>query len=131
MTRTERIDLRDRPDGTLLKMRDTYRAETEWAPPHVAGELRAVRAILTTMTAAAARADAEAAAACAADNHQVAAEHERLAASYRSAEPTYRQIEAMDAEVMEHRVVWAGITEGSRHLAVLCKQVIFQFLRAR
>ncbi len=33
MTRTEGIDLRDRPDGTLLKMRDTYLAETECAPP--------------------------------------------------------------------------------------------------
>jgi hypothetical protein len=119
MTRTEGIDLRDRPDGTLLKMRESYRAETEWAPPHVAGELRAIRTMLTTMAAGAARAETEAAAARAVGNHDLAAQHERLGASYRATEPVYRQIEAMDAEIMGHRAAWARLTEGSRHLAVM------------
>src|SRR5205823_10573239 len=73
MTRTEGIDLRDRSDGTLHKMRDTYRAETEWAPPHVAEELRAVRHGRTDMAAMAARADAMAEAARKAGDEQLAA----------------------------------------------------------
>jgi hypothetical protein len=59
MNQAEGIDLRDRPDGTLHHMRDAYRAETEWAPPHVAAELRAVRHGRASMDAQAARADAE------------------------------------------------------------------------
>ena len=85
----------------------------------VAGELRAVRTMLTTIAAGEGRADAEAAAARSAGNHDLAAEHERLAASYRATEPIYRQIEAMDAQIMEHRAAWARVTEGSRHLAVM------------
>jgi hypothetical protein len=119
ITHTEGIDLRDRTDGTLHKMRNTYRAETEWAPAHVAGELRAVRHGRPDMTALAARADAMAEAARKAGNEQLAARHEQIAAGARWAEAFYAQIEDMDAEIMAHREEWARVTEGSRHLAVL------------
>jgi hypothetical protein len=116
MTRIEGIDLRDRSDGSLHLMRDTYRAETEWAPPHVAEELRAVRHGRTDM---AARANVEAEAARKAGDNELAAQHEQIAAGARWADAFYAQIEDMDAEIMTQREEWARVTEGSRHLAVL------------
>jgi hypothetical protein len=119
MNRLEGIDLRGRSDGRLHLMRDTYRAETEWAPAHVAAELRAVRHGRTNMTAQAARADAMAEAARKAGDNQLAVAHERIASGARSADAFYAQIEDMDAEIMTQRAEWARVTEGPRHLAVL------------
>jgi hypothetical protein len=36
------VDLRGLPDGSLLHMRDTYSAETAWAPRHVGRELQRI-----------------------------------------------------------------------------------------
>lgn len=72
MTRTEGLDLRGEPDGSLWHMRGTYQAETAWAPPHTAGELRAVRGAIIDSVAAAASADAEAAAASERGEHEPA-----------------------------------------------------------
>jgi len=119
MTRTDGTDLRGRSDGSLHKMRDSYLAETDWAPPHVAIELRGVRLSLTDAETMAARADAEAATARAARNHDLAARHAQLADSARAMARFYRQMETMDAAIMDHRDQWARVTEGSRHLAVM------------
>ncbi len=119
MTRTEGIDLRDRSDGSLHLMRASYTTETEWAPPHVAEELRAVRTARTTQAAEAARSDALAATCRASGDHEAADRHEHLAASYRALDPILARVERMDAEIMAHRDEWTRTTEGPRHVGVL------------
>jgi AAA domain/TrwC relaxase len=119
ITRTDAVDLSDRPDGSLLAMRDAYAAETEWAPPHTADELRAVRGALIDQRAVAVRADAEAQLARWLGEHERAGRHEALAASARAAESFYASIEDMDSQLMADREEWARVTEGSRHLAVM------------
>ena len=118
MNRTDGLDLRGLPDGSLLHMRDTYRAETEWAPPHVGAELRQARAAAVNAAAAAARADAEVAAAARRGDLAIAAVHETLARSSRAAERFYREREALDAGMMEDRQEWTRLTEGPLHLAI-------------
>jgi len=118
MNRTDGADLRALPDGSLWHMRDTYRAETEWAPPHVGDELREVRVSAVDAGVAAARADAEARVARRRGDDEAAARHETLAQSSRAAARFYREREAADAAAMEDREAWARVTKGSRHLAV-------------
>ncbi len=118
MNRTGSARLRALPDGSLWHMRDTYQAETQWAPPHVGAELRQVRIAAQDQAVAAARADAEAAAARKQGEPERAERHELLARSARAAMQFYRQREETDAALMEDRQEWERITEGSRHLAV-------------
>jgi hypothetical protein len=47
-------------DGELLSMRAHYEAETAWAPPSAAAELRQIRGAMLDMQTAATRAQAEA-----------------------------------------------------------------------
>jgi hypothetical protein len=61
------------PDGRLWLIRDTYAAETAWAPRHVGKELRLAR--LGAADADAIRAAVEADAARKADDHDRAARH--------------------------------------------------------
>jgi hypothetical protein len=74
-------DVRAMPDGRLWLVRDTYTAQTAWAPRHVGKELRLSR--LGTFDAAlgAIRADAEANAARKTGDRDRAGRHETLAAS--------------------------------------------------
>jgi hypothetical protein len=118
MNRTGDAGLRALPDGSLWHMRDTYRAETQWAPPHVGAELRQVRIAAQDQAVAASRADAEAAAARRQGEAERAGRHELLARSARTAEQFYRQREEIDAGLMDDRQEWERVTEGSRHLAV-------------
>lgn len=118
MNHTDNDQLRGLPDGSLLHMRDTYRAETEWAPAHRGDELRQVRAGAIDAAAAAVRADAEAIAAMRRGDHEAAGRHEVLAGSSRVAEQFYRERAAEDEAAMEDRQEWERVTEGSRHLAV-------------
>jgi len=118
MNHTDNDRLRALPDGSLWHMRDTYRAETQWAPPHVGAELRQVRIAAQDQAVAAARADAEAAVARKQGERERAGRHELLAGSARAAEQFYRQRAGIDAALMEDRREWERLTEGSRHLAV-------------
>ncbi|HZI72814.1 MAG TPA: hypothetical protein VFD73_02055, partial [Gemmatimonadales bacterium] len=56
-------DVRGMPDGRLLHLRDTYPAETAWAPQWVGDELRQVRASAWNTRLAGIRAASEAASA--------------------------------------------------------------------
>src|SRR5580704_5622204 len=111
-------DVRALPAGRLWLIRDTYAAETAWAPRHVGKELRLARLGQANAGLDAIRAAAEADAARKAGDHQRAGRHEVLAASYRAMRNHYRQQETLFVQIMEDRREWEHVTEPSRHLAV-------------
>jgi AAA domain len=111
-------DVRAMPDGRLWLIRDTYTAETCWAPQHVGKELRLVRLGVANAELDAIRADAEAEAAHKAGDHQRARRHEHWAASYRAMRTRYLAQEETFAKTMADRAEWERATENSRHLAI-------------
>ena len=115
---TDGPDVRAMPDGRLWLIRDTYAAETAWAPPHLGKELRLARLGSANADRDAVRAGAEADAARKTGDHDRAARHEILADSYRAMYDHYRQQESTFAATMEDRLEWEHATKHSRHLAV-------------
>ena len=111
-------DVRAMPDGRLWLIRDTYAAETAWAPRHVGRELRLARLGAANADQGAIRAAAEADAARKAGDHDRAGRHEDLAVSYRAMDERYRHQESIFARTMADRRAWEYATAGSRHLAV-------------
>ena len=105
-------------DGRLWLIRDTYAAETAWAPRHVGRELRLARLGAANADLGAIRAAAEADAARKAGDHARAGRHEELAASYQAMGDRYRQQETLFAQTMTDRTEWEHATEHSRRLAV-------------
>ena len=81
------------PDGQLWLLRDTYAAQTAWAPRHVGKELRLARLGAFDTALGAIRADAEAQAGRKAGDHDHAGRHDTLAASYRVLRDLYQQRE--------------------------------------
>ena len=106
------------PTAGSGSIRDTYAAETAWAPRHVGKELRLASLGAANADRDAIRAAAEADAARKAGDHERAARHEALAASYRAMNDHYRQQETIFATTMDDRLEWEHATEHSRHLAV-------------
>ena len=106
------------PDGRLWLIRDTYAAETAWAPRHVGKELRLARLGAADADLGAIRAAAEADAARKAGDHDRADRHEDLAASYQAMRDHYRQQETIFAQTMADRQEWDHATAGSRQLAI-------------
>ena len=106
------------PDGRLWLLRDTYAAQTAWAPRHVGKQLRLSRLGAFDAALGAIRADAEAQAARKADDHDRAARHEHLAASYRAMRDHYQQQQHTFAQAMADRQEWEQATTGSRRLAI-------------
>jgi len=119
MTRTDEARMSAYPDGTLHHMRATYAAETAWAPPHAAAELRQVRAAVLDMHTAITRSCAEARVARSEGDLARAARHETLLRSAQAATAFYSDRELLDEKLAEDRAAWEQITNGSRHLAVL------------
>jgi hypothetical protein len=111
-------DVRAMRDGRLWLIRDTYAAETAWAPRHVGKELRLARLGAANADRAAIRAGAEADAARKTGNHERAARQDVLAASYRAMQDRYRQQESTFTQTMDDRLEWEHATEHSRHLAL-------------
>jgi hypothetical protein len=111
-------DVRAMRDGRLWLIRDTYAAETAWAPGHVGKELRLARLGAAGAELDATRAGAEADAARKAGDHYRAERHDVLAASYQAMSDHYRQQENIFAATMNDRLEWEHITEHSRHLAI-------------
>jgi len=118
MTRTDAVDVRSLPDRSLRHMRESYKSETGWAPPHVGRLLRGVRLGAEDARLQAIRAGAEAKLARASGDHQAAARHEHLAGSAVALEGLYRKQEAELAKTQQDRDLWDKLTRGSRHLAV-------------
>ena len=111
-------DVRAMRDGRLWLIRDTYAAETAWAPRHVGRELRLARLGAANADLGAIRAAAEADAGRKAGDHARAGRHEELAASYRAMADRYRQQETIFAQTMADRTEWEHATEHSRRLAI-------------
>jgi hypothetical protein len=106
-------DVRARDTGSLLLMRDTYEAETAWAPRFVGPDLRAARTGAREAEFTRARAAAEARAAEASGDQQQAERQRGLAESAVSLRTWYEQ----QAEVLEQadadRAEWSHATEGA------------------
>ena len=115
MTRTDAVDVRSLPDQSLRHMRESYKSETGWAPPHVGRRLRGVRLGAEDARLQAIRSQAEA---TAATDAETAERHTRMAASAEALQPAYRRIEARLEEAMDDRRAWEQITAGPRRLAV-------------
>jgi hypothetical protein len=111
-------DVRAIRDGRLWLIRDTYAAETGWAPRHVGRKLRLARLGAANADQSAIRATAEADAARKAGDHARAGRHDELAASYQAMGCHYRQQETIFAQTMADRQEWEHATEHSRRLAV-------------
>jgi hypothetical protein len=116
--RANGLDVRAMPDGRLWLLRDTYAAQTAWAPRYTGKELRLSRLGAFDAALGTTRADAEAQAARKAGDHDRAARHEHLAASYRAMRDHYQQQQQALAQVMAAREEWEQATAGSRRLAI-------------
>jgi hypothetical protein len=115
---TEGPDVRSMPDGRLWLIRDTYTAETCWAPRHVGNELRLVRLGAQNAELEAIRRHAEAEAARKDGDHDRANRHESLAASYSAMRDRYQAQEHTFAQAMTDRAEWEHATAPTRHLAI-------------
>jgi len=111
-------DVRAMPDGRLWLVRDTYAAETAWAPRHVGRGLRLARLGRASADLDAIRAAAQADVARKADDPARAGRHEVLASSYRAMGDRYLQQETLFAQTMADRLDWEHATGHSRHLAI-------------
>jgi AAA domain/TrwC relaxase len=115
LTRTDTVDVRTLPEVSLWHMRDSYKAETGWAPPHVGRQLRGVRLAAEDARQLAIRSWAEAQSATDPDT---ADRYTRMAASAEALLGAYGQMEASLDEAMDDRRAWEQITAGPRRLAV-------------
>ena len=106
--------VRAMPDGQLWLLRDTYAAQTAWAPRHVGKELRLARLGAFDAALGAIRADA----ARKAGDHDHAERYDTLAASYRALRNLHQQREHTLTQAEADRQDWEHATAGSRHLAI-------------
>ena len=111
-------DVRIMPDGRLWLLRDTYAAQTAWAPRYVGKELRLARLGAFDAALGAIRARAEAQAARKAGDHACAGRHETLAASYQALRDLYQQREHILAQAAADRQEWDHATADSRRQAI-------------
>jgi len=115
VTNADEIDLKSLPDRSLWHMRNSYKDETGWAPPHVGKLLRDVRVGAATMNMKATRSYAEAQAA---ESGEVAARHLEAAEQARELEARYREHEKILDAAMEERREWDKLSDGPRSIAV-------------
>jgi conjugative relaxase-like TrwC/TraI family protein len=111
-------DVRGKPEGRLWLIRDTYAAETAWAPQHVGKELHLVRIGAQNAELDAIRSEAEAEAARKDGDYERAGRHQRWATSYRAMRDRYHAQEQIFAKTMHDRHDWERATEHTRQLAV-------------
>ena len=119
ITRTGQHDMSRLSDGALHRLRSAYAAETAWAPPHAAAELRQVRAAALDMHTAMTRSLAEGDLARHHGDPETAARHDAIASSAKAAAAFYAQREQTDQALAADRADWEKATARTRHLAVL------------
>jgi TrwC relaxase len=111
-------DVRRMPDGRLWLLRDTYTAETQWAPRHTGRELRLARLGARNAELNATLHYAEAQAARKNNDHDRADRHEHWAASYQAMRDHYRELEDAFANAMDDRHQWEEATWHPRRFAI-------------
>jgi conjugative relaxase-like TrwC/TraI family protein len=111
-------EVRGLPDGMLWQLRDTYTAETAWAPRWPGGLLRQARTAGERARLAAIRAEAEAKAAASRGDPALAWRHEDLAASYHALHLAYARRETVLATAMDDRAHWERATAARRSRAI-------------
>jgi conjugative relaxase-like TrwC/TraI family protein len=111
-------DVRGMLDGRLWLLRDTYTAETRWAPHHVGRELRMVRLGVRNAELNSTLQHAEVQAARKDNDHDRADRHEHWAASYQAMHDHYQELEDALAKTMDDRHEWEQATQHSRWLAI-------------
>ena len=121
-------DLRGLSDGQLLNRRNSYEAETAWAPRWVGDELRQVRIGADTAERDAVLSAARAEAARKQEQRELAETHEAMADSQRAMAEHYRRMESEFAETMETRREWEETTRQARHDALAANS---EYLRRR
>jgi conjugative relaxase-like TrwC/TraI family protein len=111
-------DLRSRDTGSLLLIRDSYEAETAWAPRFVTPELRSIRSGAQHEELVRARAAAEARAAEGRGDLAAAQRQRGLARAAETLRDWYQartaELEVTDADYRD----WEHTTEGARALAI-------------
>jgi conjugative relaxase-like TrwC/TraI family protein len=112
------VDVRALPDGTLHLMRESYRAETAWAPRYVTTALRQVRMGAEDAELQAIRRDVLARANRQRGQEDAAVANEALAASYRAMADAYRSRQMILEATERDRREWEAITEQPRRLAI-------------
>ena len=111
-------DVRGMPDGRLWLIRDTYTAETQWAPRHAGRELRLVRLGAHNAELNTTLQHAKAQAARKNNDYNRAEHHERCATSYQTMLHRYEELEDIFAKTMDDRHDWEQATQHSRRLAI-------------
>jgi AAA domain/TrwC relaxase len=111
-------DVRRLSDGRLWHVRDSYTAETQWAPRHVGRELRLVRLGTCNAEVNGTLQHAEAQNARKNNDHDCAARHDHWATSYRAMRDHYRTLEDTFAKTLDDRHEWEQATQHSRRLAI-------------
>jgi hypothetical protein len=119
VTRTDEASVADHPDRRLHFMRDTYEAETRWAPQFPGERLRTLRGAIIDTAATVARSTAEANAARDRGDNELSGKHAALADSARQAGEWYHKQAEIDEIALDDYRAWSRVTAGSRHLAVL------------
>ena len=119
ITRTDQHDMSRLSDGALHQLRASYAAETAWAPPQPAAELRQIRAAALDMQTAMTRSLAEADLARHHGDLKTAARHDAIASSAKAAAAFYARREQTDQALAADRAEWEKATARPRHLAVL------------
>ena len=111
-------DLRALSDGQLLMRRDSYEAETAWAPRWVSDELRAARQCADDAERDAVLSAARAEAARKQDEHDQAQLHDGIAQFSSAMAERHRSNEEQFAKTMEARQAWEETTRQARHDAL-------------
>jgi conjugative relaxase-like TrwC/TraI family protein len=111
-------DVRGMPDGRLLLLRDSYRAETAWAPRFASTALRQLRLAAEDAEMSAVRGDAHAAAEHRQRDEQRATAHQEKAAAKRALAAAFRERETLLEATAKDRCEWEKITEQPRRLAL-------------
>jgi len=111
-------DLRGLSDGQLLMRRDSYAAETAWAPRWVSAELQAARQCAADAERDAVLSAARAEAARKQEEHDQAQLHEGKAWLSRTMAERHRSNEERFARTMEARRDWEETTRQARHDAL-------------
>ena len=113
-----RLEVRAMPDGRLWRLRDTYAAQTAWAPRHVGERAASLSARRLRRRPERHPRRRRSPGHRKVGDHDRADRHQTLATSYRALRDHYQQQEQTLAQAMANRQEWEHATAGPRSLAI-------------